>query len=176
MAIREIRPTDITDNAFKLIGQDWMLVSAEHGGRTNGMTASWGGLGILWGRPVAYVFIRPTRYTKEFADVSDHMTLSVFDTKYKPMLQYFGTVSGRDEDKIAKSALTIEKYGAYTYFAEARLTLLAKKLYAQPLEEKFFAGAAAVPQGNEDDPRILYPKQDYHTMYVAEIEKVLIKE
>ena len=144
MSVKEIRPTDIKDNVFRLIGQDWILVSASHDGKTNGMTASWGGLGILWGRPVAYIFIRPTRYTKEFVDASDHMTLSVFDVKYKPMLQYFGTVSGRDEDKIAKNALTLEKDGAYTYFAEARLTLLAKKLYAQQLEEQFFTAAATI--------------------------------
>ena len=173
MSVKEIRPTDIKDNVFRLIGQDWILVSASHNGKTNGMTASWGGLGILWGRPVAYIFIRPTRYTKEFVDASDHMTLSVFDVKYKPMLQYFGTVSGRDEDKIAKNALTLAKDGAYTYFAEARLTLLAKKLYAQQLEEQFFTAAAADPA---DGPRSDYPKQDYHTMYVAEIEKVLVKE
>ena len=176
MAVKEILPTDITDNVFKLIGQDWMLVSAAHSGKTNGMTASWGGLGILWGRPVAYIFIRPTRYTKEFVDAADHMTLSVFDKSYESMMQYFGTVSGRDEDKIAKSRLTLEKYGPYTYFAEARLTMLTKKLYAQPLEERFFTGAAASPAGNESDPRIHYPKQDYHTMYIAAIEKVLIKE
>ena len=126
MSIKEIRPTDLTDNVFKLIGQDWMLVSAVHDGKTNGMTASWGGLGILWARPVAYIFIRPTRYTKEFVDASDGMTLSIFEQKYKPMMQYFGTVSGRNEDKIAKQGLTLKQHGAYTYFEEARLTLLTK--------------------------------------------------
>ena len=176
MAIKEIRPMDLTDNVFRLIGQDWMLVSATHGGKTNGMTASWGGLGVLWARPVAYIFIRPTRYTKEFVDASDHMTLSVFDPKYKPMMQYFGTVSGRDEDKIAKSALTPKEHGDYTYFEEARLTLLTKKLYAQTLEERFFTGAAAAPRKQEDDPRLHYPEHDYHTMYIAAIEHVLIKE
>ena len=176
MSIKEIRPTDMTDNVFELIGQDWMLVSAAHGRKTNGMTASWGGLGVLWARPVAYIFNRPTRYTKEFVDASDHMTLSVFDKKYKPMMQYFGTVSGRDEDKIAKSALTLCEHGAYTYFEEARLTMLTKKLYAQPLAEDCFTEAAVNPQEQKDDPRIHYPAHDYHTMYIAEIEHVLIKE
>jgi len=174
MSIKEIRPTDLTDNVFKLIGQDWILVSATHGGKTNGMTASWGGLGILWARPVAYIFIRPTRYTKEFVDASDYMTLSVFEQKYKPMLQYFGTVSGRDEDKIAKQGLTLKEHGAYTYFEEARLTLLTKKLYAQPLDQSFFTDAAVNEQ--EDFPSAYYPEHDYHTMYIAEIEKVLIRE
>jgi flavoredoxin len=174
MSIKEIRPMDLTDNVFKLIGQDWLLVSATHGGKTNGMTASWGGLGVLWARPVAYIFIRPTRYTKEFVDASGYMTLSVFEQKYKPMLQYFGTVSGRDEDKIATYALTLKEFGAHTYFEEARLTLLTKKLYAQPLDQSFFTDAAVNEQ--EDFPTTYYPEHDYHTMYIAEIEKVLIRE
>ena len=174
MSIKEIRPTDLTDNVFKLIGQDWILVSATRGGNTNGMTASWGGLGILWARPVAYIFIRPTRYTKEFVDATDGMTLSIFEQKYKPMMQYFGTVSGRDEDKIAKYALTRKEHGAYTYFEEARLTLLTKKLYAQTLDESCFTNTAV--NGQEDFPSAYYPEHDYHTMYIAEIEKVLIRE
>ena len=174
MAIKEIRPTNLTENVFKLIGQDWMLVSAVHNGKINGMTASRGGLGILWARPVAYVFIRPTRYTKEFVDASNGITLSVFEKKYKPMMQYFGTVSGRDEDKIAKYALTQKEHGAYTYFDEARLTLLTKKLYAQTLDASFFTKAAV--NGQEDFPHTYYPEHDYHTMYIAEIESILVKE
>ena len=176
MSIKEIHPTDMTDNVFQLIGGDWMLVSAERNEKINAMTASWGGFGVLWARPVAYIFIRPSRYTKEFVDGSEYMTLSVFEQKYKPMMQYFGTVSGRDEDKIAKSSLHVKRCSAYTYFEEARLTLLTKKLYAQPLEERFFTepGMNAVPA--KDDPRIHYPEHDYHTMYITEIERILTKE
>ena len=174
MAIKEIRPMDLTENVFKLISQDWMLVSAVHDGKVNGMTASWGGLGFLWARPVAYVFIRPTRYTKEFVDASDGITLSIFEKKYKPMMQYFGTVSGRDEDKIAKYALTKKEHGTYTYFEEARLTMLTKKLYAQKLDPSCFTNAAV--NGQEDFPQTYYPEHDYHTMYISEIESILLKE
>ncbi len=176
MSIREIHPTDITDNVFQLIGQDWMLISAEWNGKVNAMTASWGGFGILWAHPVAYVFIRPSRYTKEFVDGAAYMALSVFDRKHKPMMQYFGTVSGRDEDKIAKSGLMMKQYSSYTYFEEARLTLLTKKLYAQPLEERFFTERDTNVVPIKENPRIHYTEHDYHTMYITEIEHVLIKE
>ena len=36
------------------------------------MTASWGGVGFLWHKPVSYIFIRPQRYyTKEFVDAKN---------------------------------------------------------------------------------------------------------
>ena len=90
------------------------------------------------------------------------------------MMQYFGTVSGRDEDKIAKYALTKKEHGAYIYFEEARLTMLTKKLYAQKLDPSCFTNAAV--NGQEDFPQTYYPEHDYHTMYIAEIESILLKE
>ena len=41
-----IDPTDITDNVFKLLDKDWMLVTAGTPDHYNTMTASWGGFGI----------------------------------------------------------------------------------------------------------------------------------
>ena len=52
---REIPPSELSDNPFTLIGEDWMAVTAAAKGRVNTMTASWGGVGILWGLPVATV-------------------------------------------------------------------------------------------------------------------------
>ena len=64
MSFKEISANDIKDNAFDMIGKKWMLVTASDGEKVNSMTASWGGVGIMWGKPVAFVFIRPQRYTK----------------------------------------------------------------------------------------------------------------
>ena len=107
MAVKEISPFDFNESPFRVIGKDWLLVTGEYEGKSNGMTASWGGLGIMWGKPVAYIFIRPTRYTKEFVDKADGLSLSVFPEEYRKMMNYFGTVSGRDEDKIRKAGLTV---------------------------------------------------------------------
>ena len=51
----EIKPENLTDNPFKLIDKDWLLITAEKDGKVNTMTASWGGLGILWNKKVATV-------------------------------------------------------------------------------------------------------------------------
>ena len=164
MSLKEINPFEFNESVFKVIGKDWLLVTGEADGKANAMTASWGGMGIMWGKPVAFIFIRPTRYTKEFVDKADGLTLSVFTEDYRKMLNYFGTVSGRDEDKIAKAELTTLHDGERTYFAEARLTLLCRKLYAQEMQQADFIDKACDEK---------WYNNDYHTMYVVEIEKIL---
>ena len=66
MTANELTTTEVIGNVFDMIGKQWMLVGAEKKGKINAMTASWGGLGVMWGKNVAFVFIRETRYTKEF--------------------------------------------------------------------------------------------------------------
>jgi flavin reductase (DIM6/NTAB) family NADH-FMN oxidoreductase RutF len=151
------------ENACKLIGKDWMLVCAGD----NAMTASWGGMGILWNKPVSFVFIRPQRYTYQMTEANDRLTLAFFDESYRDALRYFGTKSGRDGDKFAATGLT----RAYTesgtlYPAEARLVLTCRKLYTDMLRKEAFLDPALL--GN-------YPADDFHRMYVCEIEEAWIK-
>lgn len=164
---QKITPEEITRNPFTLIGKDWLLVTAEKDGRANTMTASWGGLGVLWGKPVAFIFIRPQRYTKEFLEAGDRFSLSILDETHRRTLSYLGSVSGRDEDKIKKSGLTLAHENGTPYFAEARLVLTCRKLYAQDLQPECFLD-------KESDAK-WYAAKDYHTMYIAEIGEVLQK-
>ena len=79
MSFKEIKTEDFTYNPFEMIGKRWLAVAGEADGKSNVMTASWGGLGVLWGKPVAFIFLRPTRYTKEFVDKADFiLIMSVF--------------------------------------------------------------------------------------------------
>ncbi len=154
------------ENVFSLIGDRWMLVAAtDKNGKTNAMTASWGGMGVLWGKKVAFVFIRPQRYTKRFVDEADNFTLSFFDDSYKKMLGYMGKVSGRDEDKIAKSGLTLTVENGAPVFKETTMTLVCRKMYRQTLKEENFIDKSNI--------RKWYPEKDYHDIYVAEIVKEL---
>ena len=117
---KQISPTELNKNVFNMVGKEWMLVASEIRGASNAMTASWGGFGIMWGKPVAFVVIRPQRYTKEFVDVSDKFSLTFFGEEYRKMLNYFGTVSGREEDKITKAGLTVLHDNETPYFDEAK--------------------------------------------------------
>lgn len=165
--MKEITCEALNENMFKMIGKDWMLISAEKDGKTNTMTASWGGAGVLWNKNVAYIFIRPQRYTKEFIDSSDRLSICVLPEKYRKELSYLGRVSGRDEDKISNAGLNVKKYDNVPYFEEARLTFICKKLYAQELKEDCFIETDLIDK--------CYSQKDYHTMYVVEIEKILEK-
>ena len=151
---------------FRLIGTDWMLVGAGTGTDWNAMTASWGGLGHLWQKDVAFCFVRPSRHTFGYTERSDRFVLSFFDGSRRAALNYFGSRSGRDEDKAAKGGLSpiVFEDGAVS-FAEARFALVCRKLYAQRLSPDCVA-----------DPVVLanYPQGDWHTMYVGEIESVRV--
>lgn len=167
MAFQEIRPADIVRNPFSLIGDDWLLVTCEADGRANTMTASWGALGVLWGVPAATIYIRPQRFTKTLLDRAASFTLSVLPETFRQTLGYLGRVSGRDEDKIGASGLTLLHTHGAPVFAEARLALVCKKLYAQEMRPDGFADPA---------PRAKwYPDEDYHTMYIGAIEAVLAR-
>lgn len=165
--MKEISYKDLNENTFDMIGKDWLLLTAEKEGKVNTMTASWGGVGILWNKKVAYIFVRPQRYTKEFIDSNEKLSISVLPNEYRKELQYLGTVSGRDEDKIAKANLTVQSCDNVPYFEESRLTFICKKLYAQNLKEECFIDESIIDTS--------YPNRDYHVMYVVEIEKILEK-
>ena len=73
--LKKLDLKDLNGNVFSMIGQQWMLITAGTAESCNTMTASWGGLGILWGRPVATCYIRPQRYTKGLMDREDYFSL-----------------------------------------------------------------------------------------------------
>lgn len=153
---------------FEKIGSEWMLITGERDGKVNTMTASWGGVGVLWGKNVATVYIRPQRHTKQFVDESDTFTLSFFGGEHMKELGYLGKVSGKDEpDKIEKSGLHVEMIEGHPTFEEASLVLVCRKLYHDEIKPENF-------YGSDEDTR-WYPEKDYHTMYIAEIVEAFQK-
>jgi flavin reductase (DIM6/NTAB) family NADH-FMN oxidoreductase RutF len=167
MSFKEIGPEQLTENPFRLIGRDWMLITAGDRDSFNTMTASWGGLGVLWERKVAFCFVRPTRYTYQFMERSPLYTLSFYPEELRKTLTFLGTHSGRDRDKIKESGLTLVRDKGFVYFDEARLVLVCRKLYFQDIGPERFL-----------DPKIMdmYPQKDFHRMYVGEVVKCLVKE
>ncbi len=163
---KEVMPELLRKNPFQAIGKDWMLITAGNGDDVNTMTASWGGFGVMYGKNVAFIVVRPQRYTKEFIDREDTFSLSFLEKKkYKSVLNYLGTVSGRTEDKIKKSGLTLDHVDETPFFNEAHYVFICKKLYQQPMQ-----GDCLV---NEKLDLTYYPDKDYHVLYIAEITKAL---
>lgn len=166
--LKKVDVKNLKDNVFSLIGDEWMLITAGTVERCNTMTASWGGLGVLWGAPCATIYIRPQRYTKEFIDGEEYFTLSFFGPEYKKELALCGAKSGRELDKIKECgfAVTCGEGGA-PYFEQARLVLVCKKRYAQEMDPD------AMPR---DVKEKWYPQQDYHTMYIGQIVEAYTKD
>ncbi len=163
----EVQPGTLSMNPFTLIGKEWMLIAAGKEGKVNAMTASWGGLGVLWAKNVAFIFVRDSRYTKEFIDGAESFSITVFGEEHRGMLGYMGRVSGRDEDKIATAGLTVRMEGDTPWFEEARMVLVCKKLSITPIG----AEDLLVPELTQH-----YTTQDYHKMYVGEITRILVEE
>lgn len=161
----EIKPCDLNFSPFAL-REKWMLITARKSdGSVNTMTASWGGFGILWELPVAFIFIRPQRYTREFVDAADAFSLTFFDESWKKKLGYLGRTSGRDEDKIEKAGLTVLHDNNIPWFQEAETAVFARKLYAQQTDAQCFVDKSLISAW--------YPNSDHHIVYVGEITKVL---
>jgi len=161
-------PGDLVENPFTLIGDDWMLITSGTPGACNTMTASWGGLGIMWGKPVAFVFVRPVRYSHEFLAKNRSFSLSFFPAGYEKSLAYCGKVSGRDEDKIAACGFSVEPLASGAAgISQARLVLDCTTLSSQPIDPDGFLDAGIMKH---------YPNRDFHTMFIAEIRDAWIRE
>ena len=163
----EVKSLD--QNVFTLIGEQWMLITAGTPEHCNTMTASWAGLGVLWGADVATCYIRPQRYTYEFIEKSDYFTLSFLGEAYRKQLALCGAKSGREVDKVKECGFTVYAgAGNAPYFQEAELVLVCRKLYYQDIDPAHF-----LDQGIDGK---WYPQKDYHRMYIGEIVEAYQKK
>ncbi len=165
---KQISPQDIADNAVTLFKDDWMALAAGRQGEDmNAMTIGWGGIGVLWGKPVVTVYVSPDRYTYEFMERYDHFTVTAFAEDHKPKLLYIGSHSGRDGDKIKDAGLTVEytSLGNPT-FTEGRLMIECRMIYGQQFDPAHF----------DDATKAIYGKgMGIHHFYIGEIVNVWVK-
>ena len=83
---KEISIRELDGNFVKMLSEDWALLTAGKSDCFNTMTVSWGGVGELWNKDVAFLFVRPQRYTFQFIENNDYFTLSFFGGEYKKEL------------------------------------------------------------------------------------------
>lgn len=141
-------PIDMLDiNPFTKLSKEWALVTAGDKEKSNTMTVSWGGTGVLWGKNVVFIFIRESRYTKDFIDNGEFFSLSFLSEKYRDALKYCGAHSGRGEDKWSKAGLTPATRHGIPYPDEANLVFLCRKMAAVPIEEASFTDKAIMHHG-----------------------------
>ena len=149
-------------DVFRKFDKQWALVTAGTPEHYNTMTISWGGLGTLWRRPVATVYVKKNRYTFEFMEQNDYFTVSFYPEEQRRALS-----SGRDGDKVAAAGLTPEFLPQGITFRQAETTLVCRKLYCQDF---------ALDQIPQDVQDIFYRDEPVHRMYIGEVVDIIGNE
>lgn len=169
--MKKLLPQEIQDNFIEIISREWMLVTAGTPEYFNTMTASWGGVGFLWNKPVATIYVRPERYTYGFIEETERFSLSFLGSDHQAVHRITGSKSGRDTDKIAEAGLhpRFTESGGILY-EETRLGLECRVLYADDFRMERFRDKALAEQMYLTKPGQL------HRMYIGEITAVWEKE
>ena len=159
----------LNENVFDMLDKEWMLITAGTTQKFNTMTASWGGFGILWNKPVAIIYVRPQRHTYGYTETNDIFTLSFFGHgSMREALSFCGSKSGRDFDKPKETGLvpTVTSENGVA-FEQARLVFDCRKLYADDIKPQNFIDVGI-------DSKV-YSAKDYHRFYIAEILGCYVK-
>lgn len=157
-------------NPWEKISKEWLLITTEADGKADAMTASWGGIGHIWNKNVAMVFVRDSRFTREQLDNSEKFSCCFLDPNEKgtrATLKYMGQVSGRDEDKIANARLSVNHQLGAPFIDESNFAIICKKMAKVPIEE----ASILIPEIIDEH----YANGDYHYMYIGEIIDVLAR-
>ncbi len=164
---RDICLKDFKENVINIIANEYMLITAGNKEKYNMMTASWGFMGEMWGEDSVAVVVRPSRYTMELINNSDYFTLTFYGED-KSVHKICGSKSGRDIDKTKATGLTPIANDDYVYFDEARLVLVVKKKYVQPMSKDFLTDKAVDEKWYKDG--------DWHNLIIGSIERIYVKE
>ena len=103
---KQISPEDINDNVFTLVGEIFPVVTVGNEKYYNSMTASGGGLVMLFRKPSTMLLFPSNRYTLELIQKEQTYTLSYFPDEYRKQVMFLGSKSGRDSEKMKEVELT----------------------------------------------------------------------
>ena len=161
----EVGYTEYMKETLNALNSGLLLVSADKEGRPNVMTIGWGSIGVIWGRPMFVVMVRPSRFTYGLIEQSGEFTVNLPPRELAETVAFCGSVSGRDHDK----------------FKERGLTPVAARSVKSPLiEECLVHYECRVVHKNDVLPQELfadivsefYPGGDFHRVYFGEILRV----
>jgi flavin reductase (DIM6/NTAB) family NADH-FMN oxidoreductase RutF len=159
--VRRVSPDELLVKPFTILDRQWALLVGGSA-RPNPMTVPWGGFGTLWNRPVATVYVRPTRFTFSLLEAERAFTLNFLPERYRHALDLCGAVSGRDRDKWQATGLSKHKSSAVPVprVAEAELAFECRVLATFDVDPQRFIEPAIAD---------LYPRKDYHRVFLGEV-------
>lgn len=165
----EVQAEVLEINPFTAIGNDGFLLTSGTTDNFNTMTASWGAMGVLWGRNVVIAYVRKSRYTHQFLEKAKGFTCSFFGPEMKETLLWCGQHSGRETDKITASGLKPEPIPSpdgvdRIAFKQAKLVFSCTKAAVMEIEK----GQFILPEIQNH-----YRSGDYHTVFIGFIDTIL---
>ena len=167
LGYKQLTPDKIPGNIIKMLNEDWMIITAGTDEKFNMMTAGWGGIGMLYSKPVAICFINPLNYTYQFMEKNDTYTFTFYTEAYRDALLYCGSNSGRNIDKVKGSGLTpITTPSGSKAFSEAWLIIECRKLVGQSLNNETLF---------DDKVKAEWEGKQLPKMFIGEIINVWVK-
>jgi len=171
---KTIGEQEIPGDVFTLISKDCAVVTAGTPERFNSMVAGWGGWGVLFGKPTAFLMLRSNRYTLELMRKEQRYTMSFFDDEYRGDYMLFGQKSGRESDeKMRSTKLTaVQTPSGNTAYKEAKLIIECRLVQVTTVSpgdflteesKKFIADAHA-------------ETHDYHKLVFGEITNIWLRK
>ena len=170
-AYEAVSANDFNENIFNLVGKDFTVITA--GEKPNSMVASWGGVGIMFNKPVTWNFLRANRFTLEKMRETGTFTMCYFPDQYKGDIMQFGTKSGRNTDKMAQTKLTpMDTPDGYPAYKEAKIIIECKLIAASTVskDEFYTEEAKTFLQEGFDDAK------DWHKLVYGEITNIYIRK
>ncbi len=145
--------------ARALEGPGILLMTGKQG---NPMTIGWAQLGVIWGKPVLTVLVRPSRFSHGLLEGLGEFAVNVLPLTQKKNLALCGSRSGRDTDKVSLCGFHLKAGEMITVPSceESELIYECRLLAKQELPPQGILSEAV--QG-------YYLQGDYHTLYHGEI-------
>lgn len=167
---KKIKATEIKENSIKLFKEGAPICVCGTIDEHNGLTIGWGMLGSLWRKEVAIVYIKPTRYTFEYANQCEYFSIMWFDDELKLSVnRVFGSLSGKDVNKEELANLSLIELDNCPCYQEAKMIITCRKIYQAPLKKENILS-------NDVLLMPLYNDELFHSEYIGEIVNVYIKE
>lgn len=149
-------------DTFEMMNNIGLLLVSGEMNKCNVMTIGWGTTGIIWGKPVFMVLVRPSRHTYEFIERSGEFTVNVPTPGMREVVLFCGSVSGRNHDKFKEKKL---------------IPLPGRKVRCPVIGDCSVSFECRVIHKNDvvpvtlfsDIPPEYYPEGDYHRVYFGEI-------
>lgn len=158
----------IPGNVIQLLEECGVLLTIGNDATLDMAVAEWGGLGVLFDKPVTYCFVTPDTPADRALAQNGFYTISFFANSYKEALKRCEALSGSDTLQIKAAGLTpVLTPTATPTMEEASIVIECHKLLQQPLTHN------QITDASESHKWVAKPVP---SLYIGEILNVWIKK